>query len=324
MPIIEPVKQPRTSDPKEIDKFFMGIAQRLSYISGSSNPVSAGVLPRWAGDWFYETTSGNWFKSTGLTAASWEQVTFAAGTLGDHGTLVGLSDDDHPQYIKNSLATAANDFLVASGVGAFIKKTLAEVKTIIGLGTAAYTALTDYAVAAKGVTNGDSHNHNGGDGAQIAHGDLSGIAPASSTHVTNGDSHDHSGGDGAQIAYSTLSGLPTYVNFVDRGDPAAADFTSFTTDSYWHDLDLSSIVPSGAKAVLLGLELLDDAAGSYFLVRKNGNSNAYNADKIRTQVANISMDGNLIVFVDANRVIEYRAAAVTFSSIEMVVRGWWI
>jgi hypothetical protein len=27
--------------------------------------------------------------------------------------------------------------------------------------------------------------------------------------VTNGDSHDHSGGDGAQIAYSTLSGLPT-------------------------------------------------------------------------------------------------------------------
>ena len=27
--------------------------------------------------------------------------------------------------------------------------------------------------------------------------------------VTNGDSHDHSGGDGAQIAYSSLSGLPT-------------------------------------------------------------------------------------------------------------------
>jgi hypothetical protein len=27
--------------------------------------------------------------------------------------------------------------------------------------------------------------------------------------VTNGDAHDHSGGDGAQIAYSSLSGLPT-------------------------------------------------------------------------------------------------------------------
>ena len=33
--------------------------------------------------------------------------------------------------------------------------------------------------------------------------------------VTNGDAHDHSGGDGAQIAYSTLAGLPTL------GDAAA-------------------------------------------------------------------------------------------------------
>lgn len=53
--------------------------------------------------------------------------------------------------IAHSLATAANDFLVASGAGVFIKKTLAEVKTILGLGTAAYTASTDYAAA--------SHNH---------------------------------------------------------------------------------------------------------------------------------------------------------------------
>jgi hypothetical protein len=85
----------------------------------------------------------------------------------DHGALTGLTDDDHTQYIKHSLATAINDFLVASGAGTFVKKTLAEVKTILGLGTAAYTASADYAVAAKGVTNGDSHDHNGGDGANI-------------------------------------------------------------------------------------------------------------------------------------------------------------
>lgn len=36
----------------------------------------------------------------------------------------------------------------------------------------------------------------------------SSFAPAAAG-VTNGDSHDHSGGDGAQIAYSSLSGLPT-------------------------------------------------------------------------------------------------------------------
>ena len=72
------------------------------------------------------------------------------------------------------------------------------------------------------MTNGDSHDHNGGDGGQIAYSSLSGLptlgtaaATASTDYapaakgVTNGDSHDHSGGDGAQIAYSSLSGLPT-------------------------------------------------------------------------------------------------------------------
>lgn len=37
--------------------------------------------------------------------------------------------------IKHSLATAESDFLVASGSGAFVKKTLAETKTILGVAT---------------------------------------------------------------------------------------------------------------------------------------------------------------------------------------------
>lgn len=94
----------------------------------------------------------------------------------DHGSLGGLSDDDHTIYVKHSLATAVSDFLVSSGAGVWVKKTLAEVKTILGLGTAAYTASTDYAVTAKGVTNGDSHDHAGGDGGQVDHGGLGGLA----------------------------------------------------------------------------------------------------------------------------------------------------
>lgn len=38
-----------------------------------------------------------------------------------------------PLGIARSLATAANDFIVASGAGVFVKKTLAEVKAILGL-----------------------------------------------------------------------------------------------------------------------------------------------------------------------------------------------
>ena len=42
---------------------------------------------------------------------------------------------------------AENDFLVASSALAWVKKTLAQVKTILGLGSAAYTDSTDYATA---------------------------------------------------------------------------------------------------------------------------------------------------------------------------------
>ena len=39
-------------------------------------------------------------------------------------------------FLKHSLATAESDFVVASGNGAFVKKTLAETKTILGVGAA--------------------------------------------------------------------------------------------------------------------------------------------------------------------------------------------
>jgi hypothetical protein len=54
------------------------------------------------------------------------------------------------------------------------------------LGTAAATATTDYAPAAEGVTNGNSHNHDGGDGAQIDYSSLSGL-PTLPTGTNTGD-----------------------------------------------------------------------------------------------------------------------------------------
>jgi hypothetical protein len=82
------------------------------------------------------------------------------------------------QTALGSKPTAENDMLVGAPTpfGAWVVKTLAQVKTILGLGTAAYTASGDYAVAAKGVTNGDSHDHAGGDGGQVDHGGLAGLS----------------------------------------------------------------------------------------------------------------------------------------------------
>jgi prefoldin subunit 5 len=53
------------------------------------------------------------------------------GLTTDHGELTGLGDDDHTQYILHSLSLAANDFLVGSGTGTFVKKTLAEAGAIL-------------------------------------------------------------------------------------------------------------------------------------------------------------------------------------------------
>lgn len=50
----------------------------------------------------------------------------------------------------------------------------ATARATLGLGTAATAATGDFAPAAQGVTNGNSHDHSGGDGATIAYSSLSG------------------------------------------------------------------------------------------------------------------------------------------------------
>lgn len=61
--------------------------------------------------------------------------------------------------------------------------------------------------------------------------------------VTNGDSHDHSGGDGAQIAYSSLSGLPTL------GTAAAAATGDFVPASHVAATQAHGISAFGATLV---------------------------------------------------------------------------
>ena len=60
--------------------------------------------------------------------------------------------------ILHSLATAANDFLVASGVGVYIKKTLAETRTILGVdqATTSATGVVELATNAEVVAGADT------------------------------------------------------------------------------------------------------------------------------------------------------------------------
>jgi hypothetical protein len=67
--------------------------------------------------------------------------------------------------------------------------------------------------------------------------DLTGYAPAANG-VTNGDSHDHNGGDGAQIAYANLSGLPTLGTAAAKNIPATGN-ASATEVVYGNDTRLT-------------------------------------------------------------------------------------
>ena len=55
-----------------------------------------------------------------------------------------LIDEDVEKRISKELATAEDQVLVSSGIGAWIVKTLAQFKEWLGLGSAAYTESTDY------------------------------------------------------------------------------------------------------------------------------------------------------------------------------------
>lgn len=130
---------------------------------------------------------------------------FAGGILA--GTLEDPVDGDHFGY--RDVVTSNTNKVTWSNLKALLKTYFD----------------TLYAVLANGVTNGDSHDHNGGDGAQINHTTLSNIgtnshatidtyisttAPATfapiAKGVTNGDSHNHVGGDGAVLYHTDVLG----------------------------------------------------------------------------------------------------------------------
>ncbi len=69
-------------------------------------------------------------QTTMIITYPWTTV-FTSTLATDHSSLGNLGNDDHTQYILHSLADAANDFLVASGNDAFVKKTLAETLALI-------------------------------------------------------------------------------------------------------------------------------------------------------------------------------------------------
>ena len=113
--------------------------------------------------------------------------------------------------------------------------------------------------------------------------------------------------------------------FYDRGDPVGAyDFieTDLKINSAWQAMDLSSIVPAGAKAVCLMVRMIDNLPGKAIFFRKYGNVGVRNYSILFTQVANITVAADMIVACDQNRIIEYYAET-GIDIFYITVKGWW-
>jgi hypothetical protein len=146
----------------------------------------------------------------------------------------------------------------------------------------------------------------------------SGAAEVGDTCVINGTT-----------SVCTAAGTPgtwePAARFHDRGDPSAYDYTvsDFTTDGTWRDKDISGIVGAGKRLVLLRVTINYTVAATAFQLRENGNSNGHNAAVLVTHVANIPLYSDVWVMTDSSGVIEYKGDNVTFTTINVLVRGWW-
>lgn len=114
--------------------------------------------------------------------------------------------------------------------------------------------------------------------------------------------------------------------FIDRGDPATADFDEgdLIANDAWHDLDLSSITPNGAKGVCLYISMFPPGVTHYLYFRKKGNVNFSNISGVISEIAGVISDHDITVPLDADRKIEYLLITGYAGTLTITVKNWWL
>ncbi len=114
------------------------------------------------------------------------------------------------------------------------------------------------------------------------------------------------------------------MKYVDRGDVAAYDFelAGLVMDGAGHDMDLSGILPIGARLASMRIFMTVVGAGEYFYLVEKGNVNAINLLRCVGPAAGGSIEMSGIVKTDASRFLTYVGNVQGAGALGVVVRGW--
>ena len=115
-----------------------------------------------------------------------------------------------------------------------------------------------------------------------------------------------------------------------RGEFSGWDFkeTDLTMDGSWQEdgnaLDLSSIVPVGAREIQFRVQLNDNTVGTFIQLASNEYNTSNNqGPAVLNFVATQTNDEQFSVGCDADRRVAYRATA-GINTINIAVVGWWL
>lgn len=115
------------------------------------------------------------------------------------------------------------------------------------------------------------------------------------------------------------------LKYVARSDVNAYDASqaTLTLDGAFHTLDLSSIIPATAKLVNLRIRAANAATGKHFIIVPHGQVNSYVKMDASIIVVNLAHEQTGIVPC-TGQVVDYKADAVAWVAIGVVVLGWFL
>jgi len=114
------------------------------------------------------------------------------------------------------------------------------------------------------------------------------------------------------------------IKYVSSGDSDSFLFEKedFNLDGNWNDLDLSAIVPVGAKVVHFNLIIGHLSAAQIIIFRKKGHTFIHNEVITYTQVNSKIISHSFFVGCDTDRVVQYKALDPTWIVVDLYVHGW--